>query len=343
MAPQLTIEQIAELARVSRSTVSRVLNNHPSVRPMVRDRVLQVMREHNYAPRAAARSLASSRTNVVGVLIPRSAATIFSEPFFPQVIQSITETCNSHGYFLMLSMVTSDMEAGFYNRVVRGRHIDGVIMLSSDIDDPILPLLIRDRTPLVLIGSHPYFRDLSLVDADNQGGAYQAVTHLVKLGHQRIATITGPLQMAASIDRRDGYKRALLEAGIPIVPELMVEGDFTQESGYRSMLRLLGLAHRPTAVFVASDAMAVGALRAIHEAGLAVPGDIALVSFDDLPIASFAIPPLTTVHQPVAEMGATAVKLLIDQLEQREYTPRQVRLPTYLVVRRSCGAPSPLE
>jgi LacI family transcriptional regulator len=338
MTTTLTIEQIAEIAQVSRSTVSRVLNEHPNVRPLVRERVLRVMREHNYAPHAAARSLASSHTNIIGLVIPRSAATIFAEPFFPLVIQGVTEACNAQRYFLMLSMITADLEQDFYNRILRSRHFDGIIMLSSDVDDPILPLLIRDRTRLVLIGSHPYFQDLTWVDGANAEGAHMAVTHLIKLGHRRIATITGPLEMAVAMDRRDGYKRALLEAGLGVHPALIVAGDFTQESGYRAMLQLLGLDQRPTAVFVASDSMAVGTLRAIREAGLSVPGDIALVSFDDLPVASFADPPLTTVHQPVPELGARAVELLIERIKQPDLAPANVRLATSLVIRKSCGA-----
>jgi LacI family transcriptional regulator len=338
MSSTLTIEEIAQLAAVSRSTVSRVLNNHPSVRPAVRDRVLRVISEQNYAPRAAARSLASSRTDVIGLLIPRSAAMIFSDPFFHTVIQGITEACASQGYFLMLAMVTADMEQGFYNRFLRSRHFDGLIMLSSDLDDPILPLLIKDHVPLVLIGSHPYFQNLTTVDVDHHAGVSAAVAHLIRLGHRRIGTVTGSLQMAVGVERRNGFKRALLEAGLPIEPELIVEGDFTQTGGYHAMSRLIGLPERPTAVFVASDTMALGALRAIREAGLAVPDEIALVSFDDLPHAAFTDLPLTTVRQPIGEMGATAVALLTDQIKQPDQAPIQVRLSTNLIIRETCGA-----
>jgi LacI family transcriptional regulator, galactose operon repressor len=341
VSTRLTIEEIADLAAVSRSTVSRVLNNHPSVRPTVRARVQQVIQEHRYTPRAAARSLASRRTNVVGLLIPRSAATIFADPFFPHVIQGITETCSNHGYFLLLSMVTAEREQDFYERVLRGRHVDGLIMLSSDIDDPILPLLIRDESALVLVGRHPYLTDVNSADVDNRDGAVQGVRHLVQLGHRRIATITGPLYMAGAMDRRDGYKQALAEAAISIRPELIVEGDYTQAGGYACMRQLLDLAERPGAVFVASDVMAAGALRAIHEAGLRVPDDIALVSFDDLPLATILTPPLTTVHQPLYELGAAAAELLLRRLDQPDdHRPTHVVLPTHLVVRQSSGAPA---
>lgn len=334
----LTIEQIAVLAQISRSTVSRVLNNHPNVRPAVRERVWQVINEHQYTPSAAARSLASRRTGVIGLIVPTTAAEIFSDPFFGPTIQAITEASARAGYLVMLSMVTADAERGLYERIVRGRHFDGVLMLSSHIDDPILPLLIKDQIPLTLFGSHPYFHSINWVDATQREGAHEAVTHFVKLGHRRIATISGPLYMAAGIERRDGYKQGMLEAGLPLLPELMVEGNWTQQSGYAAMQQLLQLPDPPTAVFVASDTMAIGAIRGANDLGRAVPDDVALVAFDDLPPAAFANPPLSTIHQPIADMGAAAIKLLVDQIERRGQEATHLRLPTHLVVRRSCGA-----
>jgi LacI family transcriptional regulator len=335
---RLTIEEIAKLAAVSRSTVSRVLNDHPSVRSAVRARVLQVIQEHHYTPHAAARSLASSRTNAIGLLIPGSASFIFSDAFFPQVIQGISETCNSHGYILMLSTVTPEMEQDFYERVLRGHHVDGVIVMSSNIDDPVLPLLIHDPTPLVLVGRHPYLRDLCSVDVENHEGARAAVRHLIGLGHTRIATITGPLHSAAAMDRRDGYKEALVEASLTIRPDLIAQGDFTQEGGRQAMRTLLGLAEPPTAVFVASDTMASGALQAARELEVRVPEDLALVSFDDVPFASLLVPTLTTVHQPLYELGAAAADLLLKRLDRPETPPEEVWLPTQLVIRQSSGA-----
>lgn len=334
----MTIEQIADLAGVSRSTVSRVLNDHPSVSEKARNRVWEVVNEHGYAPSAAARSLASSRTNVIGLLIPRTAAVIFSDPFFPQVIQGMTEACTEREYFLMLSMLTGDMEKRFYHRILRGNHFDGVIMLSSDIDDPVLPLLIKNGRPFVIIGRHPYFEDVNWVDTKNRTGARLATTHLIELGHTCVATITGPLQMTAGLERRDGYKQALLEAGLTVDPDLIVEGNFTRESGRAAMQQLLARGEPPTAVFTASDTMAMGALRAIHEAGLNVPDDIAVVGFDDVPAASFSNPPLTTIRQPIYDLGATAATELIAQLESDETSRIQKRLPVELVVRESCGA-----
>jgi LacI family transcriptional regulator len=332
----LTIEDIAMLAAVSRSTVSRVLNNHPSVRPSVRDRVLQVMREQNYAPQAAARSLASARTNTIGLLIPRSAADSLADPFIASMIKALFELSAQQGYFVMIGMLTADMEPGFYERTLRGRHFDGLIMFSSDIDDPILPLLIKDGGPLVLIGRHPYFSNVTFVDVENREAARDAVMHLLTRGHRRIGLINGQLQMEAAQARRDGYKQALLEMGIPIASELMVEGFFREDAAYHAMLQLLDLRQPPTAVFSASDGMALGALQAIRHRGLHVPEDVAIVSFDDLSLAAYATPPLTSVHQPIGEMGARAVQLVIDQIRGNGETT-SVRLPAHLVVRESSG------
>jgi DNA-binding LacI/PurR family transcriptional regulator len=339
MAIPVTIEEIARLADVSRSTVSRVLNNHPNVRGAVREKVLQVVKEHNYTPNAAARSLASSRSYALSVVVPRSAAAFFADPFFPQVIQGISEASTHAGYVLMLSLLTAEMEQPFYQRVVRGRHFDGVIMLSSDIDDPLLPQLVRDGVPMVLIGRHPYLENISTVDSENREGARTAVEHLLNLGHRRVACITGPLQMQSAVDRRDGYKQALMGRGLPIDPALMVEGDYSQESGFRATQQLLANpAGPPTALFAASDAMALGALAAAHTAGLHVPDDLAVVGFDDVPASAFASPPLTTMRQPSGELGSQAVRVLLSQLDNPSQPPAALRLPATLVVRASCGA-----
>ncbi len=339
MGLPVTIEEIARLADVSRSTVSRVLNNHPNVRGAVREKVLRVVREHNYTPNAAARSLASSRSYALSLVIPRSAAAFFADPFFPQVIQGISEACTNAGYVLMLSMLSAEMEQLFYQRVVRGRHFDGVIMLSSDIDDPLLPQLVRDGVPLVLIGRHPYLENISTIDSENREGARTAVEHLLNLGHRRVACITGPLQMQSAVDRRDGYKQAMMSRGLPIDPTLIVEGDYSQESGFRAMQQLIANpAGQPTAVFASSDAMALGALAAAHAAGLQVPEQLAVVGFDDVSAAAFSSPPLTTMRQPSSELGLHAVRVLLSRIDDPSQPPVTLRLPTTLVVRASCGA-----
>jgi LacI family transcriptional regulator len=330
----LTIEHIASLADVSRSTVSRVLNNHPSVRPAVRERVLEVIHRYRYTPKAAARSLAGARTDTIGLLVPRSAAFSLADPFIASMIQALFAEATRQGFFVMLTMLTADMEPGFYDRILRARHFDGLIMFSSDIDDPILPRLIHDGQPLVMIGSHPYFVDVACVDAENRQGARDAVSHLISLGHRRIGLINGQLEMEVSLARRDGYKQALLEAGIAIDPQLMQNGYYSEAAAYSAALALLDLESPPTAIFAASDHMASGALHAVRHRGLLVPDDVALIGFDDLSVAALANPPLSSVHQPVGDMAVQAVRLLIEQFGGNA-RPGSVRLPARVVVRES--------
>jgi LacI family transcriptional regulator len=314
-----------------------VLNDHPNVREDVRATVLWVINEHNYTPATAARSLASQRSRAVAFLIPRSIGAVFASPYFPLLIQSMSEACSARGYVMMLCLATGAMEQDFL-RLVRGRLYDGVIVQGGDVDDPVLPSLIKTGLPFVHYGRHPYLQHMSWVDSDNVGAAFQAVSHFLAVGHRRIATITGPLREVYAVDRRDGYKQALLEAGIPVAQELIVESDALADGGYVAMQRLLALSQRPTAVFVANDMMAFGAMRAIREAGLAVPDDVALAGFDNLPTPSGMVP-LTTLTASVPEMCTAAVNMLIDRLEGGESAPRQLCFPCTLIVRQSSGAP----
>lgn len=334
----LTIEHIATLAGVSRSTVSRVVNDHPAVSPAVRARVRRVIEERGYTPHAAARSLAGSCTNVICLLNVRSAASTFSDRFMPPLVQGISEGCDDEHYLLLVSMVKTESATSLYRRLLRGHHCDGIIMLASDVDAGIFPVLLEDGTPYILIGCHPRFPELNSINVENEEGARKAVAHLIALGHRRIATITGRPDTSPGGERLSGYSLALRAAALPVEPELVVKGDLTMRSGYAAMRHLLTLQERPTAVFAADDAMAAGALRAIQEAKLAVPDDIAIVGFDDASVATLTHPQLTTVRQPVHDVGAEAAHMLIAQLRGREKTPIQKLLPVELVVRQSCGA-----
>lgn len=331
----MTLEEIAELAAVSRSTVSRVINNHPNVRPDVRARVWEVVQRQGYTPNAAARSLATKRTNIVGLLLPQSAHDTFTDPFFSLLIPSITETCSQHQRYLMLSMVTEDQEVEFYRHVLRAGHLDGLIVGVSLMDDPILPLLINDTLPLVMLGRHPYYPQANWVNVDSLHCAAEAVSYLIARGRQRIATITLPLTLISGLDRRDGYKRALLQHRLPIDPDLIVETESFTTGGYVAMQRLLALPQPPDAVFAASDSLAISAMAAIRAVGLRVPEDIAVVGFDDQPSAVLADPPLTTVRQPIADLGKRTVELLLGLIEGEIEGPQHILLPTSLVVRAS--------
>lgn len=334
----LTLEEIARLAGVSRSTVSRVMNDQPGVRDQVRQQVQRVVRETGYQPHAAARSLVTRRTGVIGVVIPEAVTTLFTDPFFPFLLYGITEACNAHRYHLMLSLFNGPAnQAELYRRVIYGGHLDGVVVASAHLDDPLLMQLLEDGFPFVLVSRHPDDR-VNYVDVDNVGGARMAVEHLVRLGHQRIGTITGPLTMAHAQDRLAGYRQALDAHHLPVDEALIVEGDYTELGGVMAARRLLVAA--PTALFVANDVMAIGALKTLREAGLRVPENVAVVGFDDMPIASAVEPALTTVRQPIERLGSMAVDLLLDILSTiREVeTPAQrIILPVQLVVRDSCG------
>lgn len=334
-----TLEEVAKLAGVSRSTVSRVINDQPNVRPEVREQVWQVIREVGYQPHAAARSLVTNRTQIIGMVIPEAVTTLFTDPFFSLLLRGATEACNSHQYQLMLSLFTAHADQQeIYQRILRNGYLDGAIVASASLEDPLIANLLRDRIPFVSVGRHPG-KPVHYVDADNVNGARMAVEHLIRLGHRRIATITGPLDMIAGQDRLSGYRQALEARGIPVVEELIEEGNFTEASGMAGMQRLLPAS--PSAVFVASDTMAVGAMKTLRQANLEAPHDIALVGFDDIPIASAIVPALTTVRQPIERMGSMAVEVLLGLLETSsgEESPAQrIVLPTELVVRASCGS-----
>ncbi len=330
-----TLEEVARLAGVSRSTVSRVVNNHPNVRPEVRKRVWEVIQQVGYQPHAAARSLVTNRTQMLGLVIPQGLVTLFSDPFFPILIRGVADACTAPVLPYALVLQRPLPAGGTVPRALRSRLLDGVILSGAPLDDPLVPWLLQDNTPFVIAGRYPDER-VTYVDVDNVGGARMAVEHLLRLGHRRIATITGPLTMMVGQGRLEGYRQALISRGIPVNDALIVEGDFTEEGARVAMQRLLP--QRPTAVFVASDTMAVGAMKAIREAGLRIPDDVAIVGFDDLPIASAVEPPLTTVRQPIERMGAMAAEMLIGLVEGTLTGPQHIILPTQLIVRASCGS-----
>lgn len=329
----LTLEDIARLANVSRSTVSRVLNNDPNVKPETRARVEAVLREINFQPNLAARSLAARRAGIVGLVIPAGTKEIFSDPYFGILIQGVTQACNARDYSVMLWLSTPEYERTAIRKILYGGLLDGVIVSSMLIDDPIVQALYTSDVPFVLVGRHPTLT-VSYVDVDNVGGAYAATTHLIQAGRQRIATITGPQNMIAGIDRLHGYCEALAAHGLSVLPELIAEGNFSERSGYEAMQRLLPA--RPDAVFVASDIMASGALQVLRRVGLRVPQDVAIIGFDDIPAAELFDPPLTTVRQPIQNMGYQAMMSLLQLIQQPGQQPQAMVLPTELVLRNSC-------
>jgi len=332
----MNLEQIAKLSGVSRSTVSRVVNNDPNVSLVTREKVMQVIKRVNYTPNAAARGLAAGCTHVLGLVIPMGVSTLFTDPYFPILIQGVSSACNMREYSVMLWLAEPEYERRQIRQIMYSGLVDGVIISSMLLNDSLVQALSDGDLPFMLIGRHPTDMRASYVDADNIGGAREAVTHLLRLGRTRVATITGPQNMIAGADRLAGYLAALRDRAMVSEPGLIAEGDFTEAGGYRAMQQLLP--HRPDAVFAASDMMAVGALRALREAGLRVSEDVAIVGFDDLPQAARTEPPLTTVRQPTYRLGTTTVDALLDLIEYPDSSPRRIVLPTELVVRASCGS-----
>lgn len=336
---KLTLEDVGRLAGVSRATVSRVVNNTSNVDPELRERVEKVIEETGYLPNVVARSLASNRSNILGLIIPSVAQTLFTDPYFPALIQGISQACNANDYTLSLFVFHSPQEeTRVFRRALGSGLLDGLIVTTNRIEDPFIGELLDRKLPFVYVGRPPDTKRINYVDVDNVVGVLLAVKHLIRLGHQRIAHIGAPLDTTVGIDRRQGYERALTEAGLPIEKSLMAFGNFSQDSGYTAMRQVLK--SHPDAAFIASDTMAIGAMQAIHEAGLRIPEDIAVVGFDDLLPAMNSTPTLTTVRQFVPRTGAIAAETLIDIIDVGPGPPRHIILPTELVIRASCGAMS---
>lgn len=336
--PELRLEDIARQAGVSRSTVSRVVNDHPNVKDDVRKRVQDVIQLTGYHPNAAARSLASQRSWTIGLVLPQSISSFFTDPYFPHLTKGIAQACNQYDYTFALFLVGSkEDEEKIFPRVSRKGLLDGAIVQAGNRGDQgIINRLASSNLPTVVAGRPFHGENLSFINVDNVKGAHEAVSHLVKLGYKRIGTICGPAHSSVSADRLNGYRAALTEHGQIVDESLIAEGDFTEAGGYIAMQKLL--VGRPDAIFAASDMMAVGAMRSIREAGLNVPDDIAIVGFDDLPMPAHTGIGLTTIRQPVVTFGEKAVEILIDLIENGIQPPRHVIMNTELVIRESCGA-----
>jgi len=331
----MNLEEVAKLSGVSRSTVSRVVNNDPNVRTSTREHVLAVIKKVNFHPNATAQSLVAGRTRMLGLVIPMAIPTMFNDPYFLILAQGITEACNARDHTIMLWLSEPEYERRTIDKIVHGGMVDGVVVASTLMDDSLLHALLDNNFPFVLVGRAPWDDRISYVDVDNRAGSHEAVSHLLRLGRRRIATITGPQNMIAGSDRFAGYEAALEERDLALDPNLVADGLFTELGGYDAMRRLLPYA--PDAVFIASDTMALGAFRALREAGVQVPSDIAVVSYDDMPFASQTDVPLTTVRQPIRRTGSVAADILMDRIEHDDPSVRRIVLPAELIIRDSCG------
>jgi LacI family transcriptional regulator len=330
----LTIEDIAKMSGVSRSTVSRVINGDPHVTEQTREKVQSILHSIEFQPNLAARSLAAGRTKVIGLVIPTGVLSLFTDPYFPLVIQGVSAVCNARGYSVMLWLAEPEYERKTISQILYNGLIDGVLVSSMLVNDPLIERLSESKRPFITIGRHPTNEKISYVDVDNRTGSYQGVDYILQKGHRRVGMINGPRNTIASQDRYQGYEDAHRDYRVPVYPELLVEGEFSDATGYQAMKRLLP--YQPDAIFVASDAMALAAMRAILEEGLRIPEDIAVVGFDDIPTAATSRPPLTTVRQPIQQTGSMAAEILVDMIEHPSEEARHMVLPTELVIRSSC-------
>ncbi|MDG9715933.1 LacI family DNA-binding transcriptional regulator [Streptomyces sp. DH24] len=340
-APRPTLEAVAARAGVSRATVSRVVNGAAGVRESLVERVRRAVEELGYVPNQAARSLVTRRHDAVAVVIAEPEARVFADPYFAHQLRGISKELTAQDNQLVLLLTEGRDDHARVARYLSGGHVDGALVFSLHLDDP-LPGLIQSAGIPTVFGGRPGWSDgrggVAYVDSDNRGGAREAVRHLVGLGRGRVAHITGPLDQTSAVDRLDGFRDVMVDAD----PRLVAEADFTAAGGERAMRELLDRCPDLDAVFAANDLTAAGALRVLREHGRRVPDDVAVIGFDDmLAVAEQTEPALTTVRQDIEEMGRLMARLLLRGLDRDESAgtvggaPSSVILPTTLVRRAS--------
>jgi LacI family transcriptional regulator len=332
----VTLKELGARARVHPSTVSRVANNDPNLRiaPATRSRIEALLRETEYQPNGVARGLKLRQTMVLAVVIPD-----ITNPFFAALFRGIEDGATPRGYQVLLCNTDGIPERErSHLQSLAARRVDGVILASTFLKDPNVRWLRHQRTPYVLVnrfsdeGADPF------VGSDDVTGATLATQHLIGLGHTRIGHLAGQPTISTGVLRRRGYEAALAEAGIPADPDLLVESGFVEEGGAQAMERLLSLKEPPTAVFAVTDMTAVGAYGVARRRGLRIPEDLAVVGYNDIPLASRLIPGLTTVHVPIHEFGSMASGMLLEQIDTGELSPKRVAFEPLLIVRGSTTA-----
>ncbi|MGH7775736.1 MAG: LacI family DNA-binding transcriptional regulator [Candidatus Dormibacterales bacterium] len=333
----ITLKELAARAGVHPSTVSRIANNDPRLRvsPATRARVEALLRETEYLPDAVARSLRMRQTFVLAMIIPD-----ITNPLFANIFRGIEDVANQRGYGVILGNTAGSRERELAHlRGLQARRVDGIMLASVYLRDPSVRWLRKHRVRHVLVNRYSDERD-PFVGADDVAGGLVATRHLIELGHRRIAHLSGTAQVSTAVLRRQGYEAALAEAGIAPDPDLVVESGYLEETGREAMDRLLSLARPPTAVFAVNDMAAIGAHGLAKERGLRIPEDVAIVGYNDVPLASRLSPPLTTLRVPVREFGRLSAAMLIEEIEGGREVRRRVVMEPQLVVRGSSVAAS---
>ncbi|AMX82223.1 LacI family transcriptional regulator [Geobacillus subterraneus] len=325
------ISDVAKLANVSTATVSRVLSNSGNVKKETTEKVLEAIRKLNYQPNMLARQLRKLETKTILVVVPDITNT-----FFSKVLRGIEHVAIENDYEVLLGDTGNNIEreSGYLN-ILRQRKADGMILLTARLESHVLEE-IASEFPVVLACEYLEGSTIPTVSIDNISSARKATEYLIHLGHRRIGFISGPLNVILSRDRLKGFRQAMAQHGIPVESFLVQEGDFSFESGYNMMMKFLALDQPPTAVFASNDEMAIGAIKAIKSKGLRVPDDISVVGFDDIQFASIYEPALTTISQPMFEIGKKAMELLIKLINKDELEKSQYILEDQLVIRETC-------
>ena len=337
-----TSQEVAARAGVSRTTVSFVLNGvvGMNISEATRVKVLAVAEELGYVPNAAARMLVSGQTQTIGLVVSQ-AEHLQVDAFIPQILYALSRYSQEAGYRVLLETVKDVGKPDAYSHLIKGHHIDGLIIINSRSDDAQLPELIRRNYPLVLMGFPDWTESsgrVHRVTTDGVGSAKLATQHLIGLGHRRIAHITfSPEIYFATQDRHKGYRLALEEAGLEYDQKLVVRGNYSAESGFVAMQQLLKARHKPTAVFVGNDTVAVGVMAAIHQAGLRIPEDMAVVGYDDIPTAAYLSPALTTIRLSALEHGQKSIAMLQKLIRGENVIEDNIKCGSELVIRASCG------
>lgn len=334
MRSRPTIKDVAARAGVSRQTVSRVNNNKAEISDATRDRVLAAIEELGYRPNAAARSMVMGRTCTLGCISPS-----LTDYTFANIIDSAQAAARRLGYFIVTGSAPRVEDAEPLLEEMLHRQVDGLMVLNPRADERyryFLPLIEKGMAVLYL-NSTPQGERVSSIHCDDRCGGYEATRYLIELGHTAIATILGPGNEEASADRLAGFRQALVEADLGFEPDCKVRGDWSATSGYEATRRLLASSPPFSAIFAQNDRMAVGAIRALREVGRRVPDDFSVIGYDDIPLASYFDPPLTTLQQPMQETGKQAARLLVETIQDPSRTPEQVSLPARLIERASCA------
>jgi DNA-binding LacI/PurR family transcriptional regulator len=336
----MNLEEIARLSGVSKSTVSRVVNNETRVSPRTRAKVMAVIEKEGYQPNPAARTLVTRRTKTIGIVISNDISILFDTSFyFPTILHGIAQATKQRDYAMLLTIGDKDEDdLRFARRIVRGKTMDGVLLISPSIGHPIIDELLETNTLFVSADRIP--RDdanINFITVENVESSRTAVNHLIKLGRRRIAMIAGAPDIIDSLDRVEGYKLALHDAEIEYDPQLVTIDQYTYETGYKAIQRLLNSGIPFDGVYASQSTIAVGAVNALLDAGIRLPEDVSLIAFDDLADAMHPRIGISTMRQPILEKGQRLANTLIDLIEGRAAPPIQCFLPTEIVIRDTCG------